>query len=113
MTYTVIHRFMDLQDNKHIYRVGDKYPRPGYVASEERIQRLLSTNNKAGKVFIEEDAVKEAPKKVEKKAKKKYSKTEVMRMPVKQLRKVAAEMGLENPDELIGSELKEWIVEHL
>lgn len=106
--FTVIRRFMDLQDNKHIYRVGDKFPRPGYEASEERIQRLLSTNNKAGKVFIKDDVPVE--KTVEK---KKYSKTEIMRMPVKQLRKVAADMGLDDPDEKIGSELKEWIVEHL
>lgn len=45
--------FRDLQDNDHIYRVGDKYPRKGRVA-KARIDELSSTDNKIGKPLIEE-----------------------------------------------------------
>lgn len=101
MAYTVIKPFMDLQDNKHVYKVGDAFPHPGYKASEDRLRELSTTENKKGKVFIKSD------KPVEKKT---LSKTEIMRMNVAQLRKLAAEHGLENPEEMIGSELKEWLV---
>lgn len=32
--YRVIHDFIDLQDNRHLYRAGDKYPRKGRVKKE-------------------------------------------------------------------------------
>lgn len=51
--YKVIYMFRDLQDNDHIYRVGDKYPRKGRVA-KARIDELSSTDNKIGKPLIEE-----------------------------------------------------------
>lgn len=104
--YTVIKPFMDLQDNRHIYRAGDKYPRPGYMPTDERINDLMTGNNKHNHVYIEGDEpVKEPVKET-----KKLSKTEIMRLPVAKLRSLAAEMGLENPEEMIGSELKEWIL---
>lgn len=101
--FTVIKPFMDLQDNGNIYRAGDKYPRSGYLPTDERINDLLTGNTKHGHIYIKDDA----PKPVKE---KKLSKTEIMRLPVAKLRKLAKEMGLENPEDLIGSELKDWIL---
>ena len=43
--YKVIKKFIDLQDNKHLYRVGDEFPRLGYKPSLSRIKELSSNNN--------------------------------------------------------------------
>ncbi|MFL1998356.1 hypothetical protein VYF65_004156 [Lysinibacillus irui] len=51
--YKVIYMFRDLQDNDHIYKVGDKYPRKGRVA-KARIEELSSTDNKIGVPLIKE-----------------------------------------------------------
>lgn len=59
--YKVIKHFVDLQDNKHNYDVGDAYPRKGYKPSNERIAELSGSDNKQGCPLI---------KQVEKKAKK-------------------------------------------
>jgi hypothetical protein len=47
MKYKVIKKFRDLQDNNHIYNVGDKYPRKNKV-KKERIEELASSKNKIG-----------------------------------------------------------------
>lgn len=49
----VIKKFTDLQDNNHVYNVGDVYPREGYTPSEERIAELASDKNKQGTPLIE------------------------------------------------------------
>lgn len=56
MMYTVIRDFSDSTDKKWIYRVGDKFPRPGISVSEDRIKGLLGTDNKQGRPLIKEDA---------------------------------------------------------
>ncbi|WP_245669364.1 hypothetical protein [Caryophanon tenue] len=53
MKYKVIKQFKDLQDNNHIYNVGDKYPRKGRI-NKERAEELSSTNNKIGLPLIME-----------------------------------------------------------
>ncbi|MFL0495723.1 hypothetical protein [Priestia megaterium] len=53
MKYKVIRDFKDLQDNNHIYRVGDKYPRGGR-AKNERIKELSGYDNKCKVTLIEE-----------------------------------------------------------
>ena len=40
--YKVVNSFADTQDGMYIYRVGDIYPRMGYVPTEDRIKFLLS-----------------------------------------------------------------------
>ena len=65
--YKVIERFMDLQDDNYIYKVGDAYPREGAGPTLERIRELASNSNKIGKPLIEEAA--EKPKRVRKKKK--------------------------------------------
>lgn len=51
--YKVIRKFKDLQDDNHIYNVGDKYPRKGRV-KKDRVEELLSSNNKIGEPLIVE-----------------------------------------------------------
>jgi len=51
--YVVIKDFKDLQDNNHIYRVGDKYPRKGRP-KKERIEELLGNENRIGEPLIVE-----------------------------------------------------------
>ena len=65
MKYTVIEAFVDLQDNNHLYRVGDEFPHPGKDVSFARIDELASAKNLLGKPLISanEEAVKAEPKK--------------------------------------------------
>ena len=51
--YIVIHDFIDLHDNRHLYRAGDKFPRKGR-AKKARIEELSTTKNKRGEVLIKE-----------------------------------------------------------
>ena len=44
--YEVIKRFVDLQDDNHLYNVGDSFPRDGYAPSERRIALLLGEANR-------------------------------------------------------------------
>jgi hypothetical protein len=62
MGYEVIENFFDIEDNKHLYEVGQSYPRKGFEVSEERITVLSSRNNNEKKPFIKLVEDKEAPK---------------------------------------------------
>lgn len=42
----------DLEDNNHIYRKGDVYPREGLEPTEKRIKELSSKKNKIGEILI-------------------------------------------------------------
>lgn len=53
MKYKVIREFKDLQDNNHIYHVGNKYPRSGQVKNE-RIKELSGYENKRNVPLIKE-----------------------------------------------------------
>jgi hypothetical protein len=55
--YKVIHSFKDLQDNEHIYKVGDIYPRQGVHADKERINELKTAKNKIGKPLIKAERI--------------------------------------------------------
>lgn len=55
--YVVIHDFKDLEDNNTVYIKGDIFPRRADAnPDQERIQKLLSKNNKIGKPLIKEQA---------------------------------------------------------
>ncbi|MGD6778838.1 hypothetical protein ACQCU1_03420 [Sutcliffiella horikoshii] len=55
--YVVIHDFKDLEDNNTVYIKGDIFPRRADAnPGQERIQKLLSKNNKIGKPLIKEQA---------------------------------------------------------
>ena len=53
--YKVIKLFADLQDNNHVYNVGDEYPRKGLTVTDERIAELAGSNNKQGCPLIKEE----------------------------------------------------------
>ena len=68
--YKVILRFADLQDSRHVYEVGDAYPREGVKPTQERISELLGASNKIGAPLIEK-VVEKKPAKAKKKPPKK------------------------------------------
>lgn len=53
MVYRVVKAFSDIQDNYHIYSVGDEFPRAGVVVNEQRIEQLATGKNATGKPVIE------------------------------------------------------------
>lgn len=53
MKYTVLSEFADLQDENHIYRVGDEYPRKGYSPTDERVTELSIGKNLLHKPLIQ------------------------------------------------------------
>lgn len=80
MKYKVVHRFRDLQDNDHIYKVGDTYPRKEIKIEDvapERIEELSGTQNKIGEILIkaEKEEVKEKEATTEKEKTKTSTKT--------------------------------------
>ena len=68
--YRVIYKFKDLQDNDHIYEVGDKFPRKGLVVDDARIAELAGSENKLGAPLIEEVKAVKVKKTSKPKAKK-------------------------------------------
>lgn len=50
--YVVIKDFTDFQDDNHVYRTGDKYPRKG-KATKKRVEELTTDKNKRKEVLIE------------------------------------------------------------
>lgn len=57
----VVTAFADLQDDGHIYNVGDEYPRAGVTVSEERLEELASNRNRRGVALIVDENPKEGP----------------------------------------------------
>lgn len=78
MKYTVLSAFADLQDNKHVYGIGDEYPRKGYSPTAERIAELSTGKNLLQKPLIqaveEPKVVQEPEAEVEEKPKRKRGK---------------------------------------
>lgn len=68
--YEVIRDFVDVQDNNHLYRVGDSFPYNGADVSKDRCAELASTSNRCGVVLIKAIEANEPVVKVEKKSKK-------------------------------------------
>ena len=102
MGYVVIHYFQDLKDNNHPYLVGDAFPRQGVFATHERIKELSTSNNKQFKPLIK--LVEEV---------KQYTKTDINRMPIAELRELASENGIDGFEDMSGAELKKAIIKVL
>lgn len=66
MKYTVLSEFADLQDENHIYRVGDEYPRKGYSPTDKRVDELSTGKNLLHEPLIQLVAVQEPETVVEK-----------------------------------------------
>lgn len=82
MKYIVLSEFADLQDNKHVYGIGDEYPRKGYSPTAERIAELSTGKNLLQKPLIQvvkepkvvQEVVQEPEAVVEEKPKRKRGK---------------------------------------
>lgn len=119
MSYKVIHAFSDSQDFRHVYNVGDVFPRKGMKVTPERLKELSGKNNKQKKPLIKEIAG------VEKSTSdfsqhmnppeepKSYTKTEINRMSTAELRTFATEQGIDGAKDMTGSELKRVLVQKL
>ena len=59
MKYTVLSEFADLQDEKHVYGIGDVYPREGYTPTAERVDELCTAKNLLHKPLIQLVVVQE------------------------------------------------------
>lgn len=60
--YKVIKEFTDLQDNNYPYKVGDKYPRPNFEVSEERLIELSTSANRRGIPLIKKTQTRKKKK---------------------------------------------------
>lgn len=66
MPYTVIRPFKDMRDEEQYeYKIDDVFPRKGYEPDQEFVKGLLTGFNSAGSIFITDEVVKKATKKVE------------------------------------------------
>lgn len=54
MKYEVIKTFADLQDNRHLYNVGDEFPHEGAKVTVDRLKELSGSDNKLGTPLIKE-----------------------------------------------------------
>lgn len=97
--YKVIRYFIDLQDNDYPYNEGDVFPRDGMVVTKERIAELSSSNNKQLRPLIQKEK------------ENKLTKTDINRMPVDELRKMAMNTGVEGAESMTGSELKKYLID--
>lgn len=118
MEYEVIQFFTDLQDNRHPYSPGDKFPRDGMVVTENRLRELSGNGNRQRKPLIKkiQEAGNAEMEEVSKDYEEQkndfgYTKTDINRMSTSQLQKLASESGIENANEKSGGELKKLLIE--
>ncbi len=97
--YKVIRYFTDLQDNNYPYNEEDIFPRDGMIVTKERIEELSSANNKQLRPLIQKEK------------ENKLTKTDINRMPVDELRKMAMNTGVEGAESMTGSELKKYLID--
>ena len=127
MGYKVIHFFNDLQDFNHAYHVGDVYPRMGVRVSDARTAELASSKNKQGKPLIaldknedfvvdgkvlgkvKEDVIEITDKETVKE--NQFTKTDINRMPINELKALASANGVEGWVDMTGAELKRVLIE--
>lgn len=53
MKYRAVIDFVDTQDNNHVYKIGDEFPRLGMEVTDARIDELIGSNNKLKRSVIE------------------------------------------------------------
>nr|DAX86392.1 MAG TPA: hypothetical protein [Caudoviricetes sp.] len=93
MTYTVIRPFKDMRDaEQHEYKIDDVFPRKGYEPDQEFVKSLLTGFNSAGSIFITDEVVKKATKKVEEAAEKVEEATEKVEEAAEEAEETAEEV---------------------
>lgn len=100
--YRVIRHFTDLQDNGYPYLEGDVYPRHGLSVTKERIAELSGKRNKQKRPLIQKE-----------KEKNRYTRTDINRMPVDELRKLAVETGISGAESMTGADIKKALINAL
>ena len=89
--YRAVRHFVDLQDNKHVYNIGDEYPRKGLVVDRQRINELLGVDNKQHRPVITVDfGAEEIPF-----TEKKYTAKQLESMTIAQIEELAKDRGYE------------------
>lgn len=125
--YVCIVPFADIYDNYHDYFVGDAFPHDGRWIDPSRLNALLTNANALGKPLIknaEEVAIKSDKKVVKNESKKDivadetnegkpYTKSEINRSNLADLKQIASEVGIDGADDKTGGELKKLIIEKL
>lgn len=98
--YEVIHFFTDLQDFDHPYHVGEIYPRDGLKVTSDRLEELSTNKNRQGKALI----------RIMKDKSIQYSKSEINRMPVAELKELAKLEGIVEYGNKTGADLKKLLI---
>ena len=71
--YRVITTFRDLEDG-HLYKPGDPFPHDGREIRKERLESLLSAQNRVSKPVIEQDEQEAEQKPAQKAPRKRKTK---------------------------------------
>ena len=98
--YEVIHFFTDLQDFDHPYHVGEIFPRDGLKVTSDRLEELSTNKNRQGKALI----------RIMKDKSIQYSKSEINRMPVAELKELAKLEGIVEYENKTGADLKKLLI---
>lgn len=92
MPYTVIRPFKDMRDEEqHEYKIDDVFPRKGYEPDQEFVTSLLTGFNSAGSIFISDEVVKKATKKVEEAAEEAEETTEEVKEATEEVEEATEE----------------------
>ena len=92
MPYTVIRPFKDMRDEEqHEYKIDDVFPRKGYEPDQEFVTSLLTGFNSAGSIFITDEVVKKATKKVEEAAEEVEETTEEVKEATEEVEEATEE----------------------
>lgn len=92
MPYTVIRPFKDMRDKEqHEYKIDDVFPRKGYEPDQEFVTSLLTGFNSAGSIFISDEVVKKATKKVEEAAEEAEETTEEVKEATEEVEEATEE----------------------
>lgn len=92
MPYTVIRPFKDMRDKEqHEYKIDDEFPRKGYEPDQEFVKGLLTGFNSAGSIFITDEVVKKATKKVEEAAEEAEETTEEVKEATEEVEEATEE----------------------
>ena len=71
MSYVVVREFADKEDDYHVYKAGDKFPRSGKTVGQQRLNVLLSDANDLHIPLILKEIEPETPVQPQKAKKKK------------------------------------------
>ena len=94
MPYTVIRPFKDMRDTEqHEYNIDDVFPRKGYEPDQEFVKSLLTGFNSAGSIFITDEVVKKATKKVGEAAEEVETTTEEVEETTEEAKEATEEVG--------------------